>query len=76
MSVFGLDSGYTVKYDLSPRDFPRAQVIFYLTHPNTDTFLGKYWKILESRISPFYGRISREFFTTCVLKLWRNFCLH
>ena len=24
MSVLGLDSGYTVKYGLSPREFPRA----------------------------------------------------
>ena len=29
MSVLGLKSGYTVKYGLNPRDFPRAQVIFY-----------------------------------------------
>ena len=27
MSVLGLKSGYTVKYGLSPRDFPRAQVM-------------------------------------------------
>ena len=29
MSVLGLESGYTVKYGLSPLDFPWAQAIFY-----------------------------------------------
>ena len=29
MFVLGLKSGYTVKYCLTPRDFPRAQAIFY-----------------------------------------------
>ena len=29
VSVLGREEGYTVKYDLSPREFPRAQAIFY-----------------------------------------------
>ena len=42
MSILGLKSGYTIKYGLSPRDFPWAQAIFYpvfLLLPNT---LAKY----------------------------------
>ena len=35
MSVLGLKLGYIVKYDLSPRDFPKAQPEG--NPPNTDT---------------------------------------
>ena len=33
MLVLGLQSGYTVEHDLSPREIPQAQAIFYHIPP-------------------------------------------